>query len=413
MQKASGIRGLFTRELIAIILVSGAGFFSQEILTPILSLYMRDIGFSDQNIGLAFSVMLIGVAISELFWGWAIDRINLKVILILGMFMYGVMTLVLMIPKAFPFFIFIIFIYGFSRSPVYIVGRWYMGVYAAEDVKAQAFAIMAVVISIPSSIAGFGSGFLVEAWGFQSTIWVAAAVPLAMGVFIIVADRWFKFQKRDFDQAASPAEEVIPSSVNGSAKVVTYFLGSFGVILFISLGVYMAYLPLIATDVANLSPSAIGTFFGVRGLIQAFAMLPLSKLADKVGKNWFVPLSMAIVAVSMFLLAASQSYTLLMASTVLYAIGGAMYFPTVSAILSENVPVSWVGTAMGIYGLLEDVGWLLGPAIAGLLLNYWSVPSTFVFSGLSASLGIPLFLWGKQKILGRTPQGAEAPEGAL
>ena len=115
----------------------------------------------------------------------------------------------------------------------------------------------------------------------------------------------------------------------------------------------------------------------------------------------------------MFLLAASQSYALLMASTVLYAIGGAIYFPTVSAILSENVPVSWVGTAMGIYGLLEDVGWLLGPAAAGFLLNYWSVPSTFVFSGLSASLGVPLFLWGKQKILGRAPQGAEAPEGAL
>jgi len=73
------------------------------------------------------------------------------------------------------------------------------------------------------------------------------------------------------------------------------------------------------------------------------------------------------------------------------------------------VPVSWVGTAMGIYGLLEDVGWLLGPAIAGLLLNYWSVPSTFVFSGLSASLGVPLSCGVSKKYLavlhkGQKPQ---------
>ena len=84
----------------------------------------------------------------------------------------------------------------------------------------------------------------------------------------------------------------------------------------------------------------------------------------------------------------------------LFATGAGMYFPSVSAILSESVPVTWVGTAMGIYGLLEDVGWMIGPAVGGLLLNYWSLQSPFVFGGIVALLGVPLFLWGRRRLLG-------------
>jgi len=85
----TGFRSLFTRELIAILFVSAAGIFSQEFLAPLLSLYMRDAGLSDQNIGLLFSVMMVGVALSELFWGWALDRVKLKIVLILGVAAYG------------------------------------------------------------------------------------------------------------------------------------------------------------------------------------------------------------------------------------------------------------------------------------------------------------------------------------
>lgn len=279
--------------------------------------------------------MIIGVALSEVFVGWAIDRIDLKIILFLGMFTNGIMTMVLMIPRIFTFFIVIIFIYGFSRSPVMIVGRWYMGVYAADDIKAQGFAIMAIVLSISMSLAGFGSGFLVEAWGFQSTMWVAAVVPLFRGLFVILAASWFNFQKRDFDQPVPSVETGKAETANGNAKLVTFFLGSFGVIMFISNGIFMAYLPLFAPDVANLDPSAIGTFFGVQGLLSGLAMLSMSKLADKTGKNRFVPISMVFFALSMLMLATSRNYGFLMASVVLYAIATAMYFPSVLAILSE------------------------------------------------------------------------------
>ena len=75
-----------------------------------------------------------------------------------------------------------------------------------------------------------------------------------------------------------------------------------------------------------------------------------------------------------------------------------MYFPSVSAILSERVPATWIGTAMGIYGLLEDVGWMIGPAVGGLLLNYWDLKAPFIFGAIAALFGIPLYYVGKRYI---------------
>jgi len=125
--KPSALRALFTKELIALMLIAGSGTLAQELLSPVLSLYMREIGFSDQNIGLAFTVMMIGIMFSELFWGWAVDRTNLKVVLAVGTFAYGGMTFVLLTTHTFAMFLPIILVYGFSRSPLYVVNRWYMG----------------------------------------------------------------------------------------------------------------------------------------------------------------------------------------------------------------------------------------------------------------------------------------------
>jgi MFS family permease len=393
--KATGLKALLTKELIVIILISAAGGFAQELLSPVLPLYMRDVGLSDQNIGLTFSVMMVGIALSELFWGWAVDRVNLKIVLILGTVAYGLMILALRIPKTLLPFLVVMFLYGFSRSPLYIVGRWYMGVHAPENIKAQAFAVLMVQYSLTQSLGGFSSGFIVEALGFQNTIWIAAAVPLTTGFLIIAAGRWLHFRKPEPDQESM--EDGESASTLGNARLITLYLGSFGVIIFISLGVLVAYLPLLASDVVHLAPSQIGILFGLRGIIMGVLTIPLGKLLDKVGKSVFIPIGMVVVAFSMFTVVISRDYTMLLISILLYAIGTGLYFPSVSAILAESVPVTRVGTAMGIYGLLEDVGWMIGPAVGGLLLNYWTIQSPFVFGGIMAFLGVPLFLWGRRK----------------
>jgi MFS family permease len=397
-QKRTSIRSLFTRELIAILIVSGAASIAQNLLTPVLPLYMRDVGLSDQNIGLAFSVMMVGIAISEVFWGWAVDRIDLKIVLFLGAVAYGIMILVLLTPKTLIPFLIVMIIYGVSRSPLFIVGRWYMGVNAPEDIKAQAFGIMNLTWSIPNIIAGFASGFLAEAVGFRNAIRFSAAVPLLVGILLVLVSRQLHFKRPEPEQADSEDGESKPTAVDGNARLITLYLGAFGVIMFIALGISMTYLPLFASDIVHLAPSQIGILFGIQGIIQTVLILPLGRLADKVGKRVFIPVGMVIVTLSMFAVAISRDFTMMLISVFLFATGAGMYFPSVSAILSERVPATWIGTAMGIYGLLEDVGWMIGPLVGGWLLNYWDLQAPFIFGAITALFGIPLYYVGKRYI---------------
>jgi len=261
--------------------------------------------------------------------------------------------------------------------------------------------------SIPSIIAGFSSGFLVEAWGFRNAIRISGAIPLVVGVLLVVSSRWLHYERPEREHDSSVENATGAPVVDGHARLMTFFLGSFAVIMFIALGVAMTYLPLFASDVVKLSPSRIGILFGLRGIIQTLVLLPLGMMADKVGKRVFVPASMAVVALSMAAVVISRDFTMLLISVGLFAVGAGMYFPTVSAILSENVPVTWVGTAMGIYGLLEDVGWMIGPAVGGLLLNSWDLQAPFLFGAIIALLGVPLYFIGKRML----PSAGRAMEG--
>ena len=101
---------------------------------------------------------------------------------------------------------------------------------------------------------------------------------------------------------------------------------------------------------------------------------------------------MAIVAASLFGVAVSGTYGLLVAFAVLFAIGSAVYIPTITALLSHSIPVFWTGTAMGIFGFLEDLGWMLGPAIGGMLWVARGSQSPFFFASFDGSVGASLRL---------------------
>jgi len=410
--KPSALRALFTKELIALMLIAGLGTLAQELLSPVLSLYMRDIGFSDQNIGLAFTVMMVGIMFSELFWGWAVDRTNLKIVLAVGTFAYGGMTLVLLTTHTFAIFLPIILVYGFSRSPLYVVNRWYMGVFAPVEIMGQAFAIANLGFSIPSAIGGFVSGYILEAVGYRTTIIISACIPLTAGLLLVIFARWLHYRNPKKEQETLGGEESAPDPVDRKAWQTTFFLGSFGVLMFISLGVLLAYLPLYASDVAHLEPSQIGILFGLRGILSALIVLPLGRLADRVGRPIFIPLGMGVIAVGMAVIGFSHSYGMLLGSMVIFAFGMAMYFTSVSATLAESVPVIWVGTATGIYGLMEDVGWAIGPAVGGWLLTAYSIHTPFTFSAFAAALGVPLYLWGRHRILGDADEDSSASPGS-
>ena len=396
--RTTDYKRLFTPELVAVLFVWCMAFFAGEILTPILPLYMSSIGLDAHTIGLMFSVMMMGIAISELFWGWVVDRVDLKIAILMGTMMYGAIISVLTVTKTVPLFTVVIFLYGFSRSPIFIVGRWYMGVYAPADMKASAMALLSVSISIVQMLSGFASGYITQARGFSFTFWLAAGIAVTAGIVILIAGRWLNFQnhKTTRDEPISRTKQNV--SVSREVKLFTISLGFIGTLFFVCYGIFATYLPLYASGVTHANTSQVGILFGIRGLISTIVMLPVGRLADRKGKWTLMPFGVGIVALAMASIAFSGSYLMLVASVIIFSLGSAIYLPLGAALLSQSIPVFWTGTAMGIYGLMEDFGWMIGPAIGGMLWEGWSQQATFMFASIMALVGIPVILLVRRRM---------------
>ena len=63
--------------------------------------------------------------------------------------------------------------------------------------------------------------------------------------------------------------------------------------------------------------------------------------------------------------------------------------------ISESVPSHRQGIAMGVYGVFEDVGAMIGPAIGGFLWVSWGPKSPFLAAGLISVIGAILFVMAK------------------
>jgi MFS family permease len=388
-----------TPELIAVLFVCSMAFYATELLNPILSLYFDSLGMDASTIGLMFSVMMVGIAISEIFWGWVVDRVDLRVAIFVGTALCGGMIYALSHASSILLIGSALVLYGFCRSPIFIVGRWYMGVYAPAHLKAFAMALLGATIGIVQSLGGFSSGYITEVYGYNFTFSLAAGLSIGAGCFMLIVGRWLNFQKHkqfahaDFDPATPK------KGVSKDAKLTTYSLGLIGVLYFIAFGILGTYLPLFATEVVGLKTSQVGVLFGIRGLITALAMIPLGRLMDRKDKWSFVLLGLFIVACASVGIGLSRGYPILFMFVLLFAGGSAIYFPAITAILSHSVPVSWTGTAMGIFGFMEDIGWMIGPAIGGMLWVSISKPSAFWFSALAVAVAIPLAYFLKKRLL--------------
>lgn len=387
---------LFTPELVAVIFVSAVAFYASELLNPIMPLYLSSVGLSETSIGFITSVMMAGIAVSEIFWGWVVDRVDLRIAIFVGTALLGIAILGISLVQSLFSIGVALFLYGFCRSPIYIVGRWYMGVYAPRDRIAFAMALMGAVIGIVSSIGGFTSGFLVEKYSYVFTFRLAAFIALSAGVLILVSGRWLNFQKHKTFEVVEEKQK--NPKIGKNVKVITYSLGLIGIFDFIAFGVINTYLPLFATDVIGASTSQVGIIFGIRGIFTTFMTIPISRVIDKYDRWASLPIGLFIQGLGVAGMAMSKGYLGLILSMLVFSLGASIYSPTVTALLSQSVPVHWTGTAMGIFGFMEDVGWMIGPSVGGLFWVGINQPSAFWFATFITMLTIPLSYLAKSMV---------------
>ena len=133
--------------------------------------------------------------------------------------------------------------------------------------------------------------------------------------------------------------------------------------------------------------------------------IPMGMLADRIGRKTLMILGLIVSGAAMAGMAFSTGFFWLILFVITSGLGRALFNPAALSLLSDSVPSTRQGTAMGIYGgLCQNSGVIAGSALGGFFWGTLGPKQTFLFGTLTSGLGVVIslvFLVDRPKIAQR------------
>lgn len=165
--------------------------------------------------------------------------------------------------------------------------------------------------------------------------------------------------------------------------------------IFISMvgfGIVIPVLPVYAkNEPFTMSPAQLGWLVGSFSLVQLFSGPILGKISDRVGRRPVLLISIVGTAVGYFITGAAFAPWMLFLGRIIDGASGGN-IATAQACIADVTPPAERSKAMGFIGAAFGLGFIVGPAMGGVLSHYFGVSAPFYFAGaLSVVNGI--FVW--------------------
>jgi predicted MFS family arabinose efflux permease len=154
----------------------------------------------------------------------------------------------------------------------------------------------------------------------------------------------------------------------------------------------------------------VGTLYSVMSFIPLVVRIPMSVVAERLGRIRMLLVGLFIKATSLILYAQARSFTQVLLITVYMCLANGSFNQTAMSTVSDAAPADRQGDAMGRYLTFLGFGMMVGPALCSLLVNVMSYPQLFYLSALFPALGILLLLFLAPEVQPRAVRTRDAPE---
>jgi len=371
-----------------IVSILAIGMLSMSILEPVLPLYLIHVGFSSKATGVMISVLWLGMIIGESSWGWIADKTGIRIPMIWGTLVSGIILLGILLAKGTYIVFIVILCFGLIRSALFGPARGHVGKHAPAFKKAAFMGIISVVIGGSKIIGALSSGFLASSLGYNWVFYITIGIYILGGLITMVILRDLKYS----------APKLLPVNRHLFVKDSKNYrclisLCAVTSCEFFGLGLFTTFLPLLITQVAGLSVTSVGILFTMRGIITMVFGVPMGMLADRKGKKLIMLIALAASAMSMIGISLANSFISFLGSVILFEIGLATYSPAALAILSDSVPHEHQGSVMGMYGgVCENTGIMAGAFSGGFVWNIFGPRATFWLGSLVCIIGMIMCL---------------------
>ena len=354
---------------LAIVTASLLGRLSYQMArSPVLPRFADSLGATPELIGIVVAASTVTGVLFKLPSGALSDMLGRRRVMLLGAAFFAVP------PFLYPWvdnavaLLLLRFVHGFATAifaPVasaYVAGLgdlrrgarlgWFS---SANDLGATAGPLIGGIVLYATT--SFAASYLL----------VGVLGVLAFGLALLVPETEAKKTPAESSLAARAVEmrdglrDVLttPAVLTAAAAEATLYLG---------FGAFLGFLPLYARS-AGLDDAQIAVILAVQLTIAVMAKPFTGNLSDRFGRKPVIVLGLLAAAAALPLIFRATSLAGLLAVVPLLGLGIAAVTPATNALIADLVAARRLGTGMGVFGTIWDIGEAAGPIIAGMLIG--------------------------------------------
>jgi DHA1 family multidrug resistance protein-like MFS transporter len=167
----------------------------------------------------------------------------------------------------------------------------------------------------------------------------------------------------------------IVSDMRQVLSTPSFLLVTFAVftMFFLRTGVRTTLVPLFAANNLGLDSTAIGLVLTIGGITTAITIVPMGSISDRIGRK--IPMAICLILTAGVTLLIPLSTNLLTMSIALAIYGAVIGLSGPGAAYVTDVsPQDKLEISMGLYRMISDFGFVVGPLLLGFLADVTSTP---------------------------------------
>lgn len=342
------------------------------IIIPVMPVFAAELGAGGFSLGMIIAAFSISRGVLQPVVGSLSDRWGRKGFLVAGLFIYGLVGL--LIPQA-GSVINLIAIRGFhgvGSAMIVPIAMAYMSYLAPAGHEGRYMSYLNIAIFCGIGCGPMIGGLCSDLFGFASVFYVMAALSFFAFVLVII----------------NMPSEISVNSSNGFSlfKNISLMLKNrrtLGILTarfstMIIMVPTMAFLPLLMTQRMSVSGLQIGFIIACRTLVNAVLQIPAGKYADTHNKLLLLVAGCICLSSSIVIIPFVESYAMMLVLYTIIGSGEAIIWPVLGAYASQEGREHYGhGTMMGVFSLAMSAGVFTGATLAGFSMDAWGIDWAF------------------------------------
>jgi MFS family permease len=348
--------------LYAVALLAGTAV---GLFNPMLSLSMKEAGFTDIVIGTASSLFFVGIIVIAPMAGYVARRYSLRKVLAIGLAVAGIGSALFPMAQSLEHWILFRLVLAAGVGFYLIGGQSAVNTLAPEKNRSLISGLYALSFGFGMGVGPMGTAiFSAEPqWAFY-----ACALILSLGVPLVM-----------FGLPSERSKSLIPleRSQIRQMGIPMHAVFAYGVAESILLSLF----PIAMVD-RGLTVAEMSIAFSIFVLGGLISTLPVTKLADIYGQERVLASCAATGVLGSLTMALSSSTATTMVASILTGAALGPVFALALAIVGRLLPTEQLPAGSAIFTIAFCVGSAIAPFFAALLISEWGSKHLFTLSSI-------------------------------